>query len=130
MNSLSRFLIFTFHNQGNQIIEVIWSVDGTFITDGWVRFLHKVLQNSVKLLCSGHHRNKNKFSAIEMCPLQMDHSFSTYENFPKNELFLLPDTHTHVCVWGGKKCSFFGKFCVLIKWMIPKEAFHFSADFL
>ena len=31
-------------------------------------------------------------------------------NFPKNEHFLPPDTHTYVCVSGGKKCSFFGKF--------------------
>ena len=55
-------------------------------------------------------------------------------NFPKNEYFLPPDTHTHirnvcssenfacfvllkrpfwVCVSGGTKCSFFGKFDVL-----------------
>ena len=31
-------------------------------------------------------------------------------NFPKNEHFLAPDTHTYVCVSGGKKCSFFEKF--------------------
>ena len=31
-------------------------------------------------------------------------------NFPKNKHFLPPDTHTYECVWGGKKCSFFGKF--------------------
>ena len=34
-------------------------------------------------------------------------------NFPKNERFLPPDTHTYVCVSGGKKRSFFGKFDVL-----------------
>ena len=34
-------------------------------------------------------------------------------NSPKNEHFLPPDTHTNVCVSGGKKCSFFGKFGVL-----------------
>ena len=34
-------------------------------------------------------------------------------NFPKNEHFLPPDTHTYVCVTGGKKCSFFGKSGVL-----------------
>ena len=34
-------------------------------------------------------------------------------NFLKNEHFLPPDTHTYVCVSGGKKCSFFGKFGVL-----------------
>ena len=33
--------------------------------------------------------------------------------FPNNEHFLLPDTHTYVCVPGGKKCSFFGFFDVL-----------------
>ena len=36
-------------------------------------------------------------------------------NFPKNEQFLPPYMHTyvHVCVSGGKKCSFFGKFGLL-----------------
>ena len=34
-------------------------------------------------------------------------------NFPKNEHFLPPDTHTYICVSGGKKCSFFGKFSML-----------------
>ena len=41
-------------------------------------------------------------------------------NFPKNEHFLPPDTHTFTrsCSYqGGKKCSFFGKlgmFCFLV----------------
>ena len=26
------------------------------------------------------------------------------QNFPKNQHFLLPDTHTYMCVSGGKKC--------------------------
>ena len=34
-------------------------------------------------------------------------------NFPKNEHFLYPDTHTYACVLGGKKCSFFGVFGML-----------------
>ena len=34
-------------------------------------------------------------------------------NFLKNEDFLPPDTHTYVCVSGGKKCSFFREFGVL-----------------
>ena len=33
--------------------------------------------------------------------------------FPKNEHFLLPGMHTYLCVSGGKKCLFFGKFGVL-----------------
>ena len=33
--------------------------------------------------------------------------------FPKNKHFLPPDTHTYVCVSGGKKCLFFGNFGVL-----------------
>ena len=38
-------------------------------------------------------------------------------NFPRNEHFLPPDTHTYVCVSGrcvsgGKKCSFFEQFGV------------------
>ena len=36
-----------------------------------------------------------------------------HANFVKNKHFLLPDTHTYVCVSGCKKCSFFGKFVVL-----------------
>ena len=34
-------------------------------------------------------------------------------NFPKNEHFLPSDAHTYVWVSVGKKCLFFGKFCVL-----------------
>ena len=34
-------------------------------------------------------------------------------NFPKNEDFLPPDMHTHLCVSGGKKCLFFGNFGLL-----------------
>ena len=34
-------------------------------------------------------------------------------NFPRSKYFLPPDTHTHVCVSGGKKCLFFGKFGLL-----------------
>ena len=34
-------------------------------------------------------------------------------NFSRNEHFLPPDTQTYVCVSGGKKCLFFGKFGVL-----------------
>ena len=30
-------------------------------------------------------------------------------NFPQNEQFLPRDTHTYVCVSGGKKCLFFWK---------------------
>ena len=34
-------------------------------------------------------------------------------NFPKNEHFLPPDTHIYVCVSGGEKCLYLGKFGVL-----------------
>ena len=33
-----------------------------------------------------------------------DHSFSTFENFRKNEYFLPPDMHMCVCVSWNKKC--------------------------
>ena len=33
--------------------------------------------------------------------------------FPKNKQFLPSDTHTYVCLSGGKKCWFFGKSDVL-----------------
>ena len=35
-----------------------------------------------------------------------DHPFSTYANFPKNEHFLSPGTHTYMCVSVGKNVSF------------------------
>ena len=41
------------------------------------------------------------------------------QNFPKNQHFLPPDTHTYMCVSEGKKCYFFGKFAERTKWMIP-----------
>ena len=40
-------------------------------------------------------------------------------NFPKNEHFLPPDTHTYVCVSGVNKCLFFGKLGVLCFLEIP-----------
>ena len=36
-----------------------------------------------------------------------------YVQFSKNEHFLPPNKHTNVCISGGKKCSFFGKFDML-----------------
>ena len=33
--------------------------------------------------------------------------------FHEKQTFLTPDTHTHVCVSGSKKCSFFEKFGML-----------------
>ena len=49
----------------------------------------------------------------------LEHSLNASKNlmkvrkFPKSKHFLLPDTHMCVCLSGGKKCSFFGKFGVL-----------------
>ena len=40
-------------------------------------------------------------------------------NFRKNEHFLSLDTHTHLCVSEGKKCSFFGEFGVLCFLVTP-----------
>ena len=43
--------------------------------------------------------------------------------FPKNKHFLPPDTHTCVCVSGGKKCLFFGNFDVLCFLETPVSRF-------
>ena len=40
-------------------------------------------------------------------------------NFPKNDYFLPSNTHTYVCVSGGKKYLFFGKFGVLCFLITP-----------
>ena len=44
-----------------------------------------------------------------------DHSFTTYSKFSEKLTFLSADTHTYACVSGGKKCYFFGEFCVRTK---------------
>ena len=46
-------------------------------------------------------------------------------NFPKNEHFLLSDTHTFQCVSGVKKCLFFRKFGVLCFLVAPVLRFVF-----
>ena len=48
-------------------------------------------------------------------------------NFLKNEHFSLSDTHTYVCVSGGKKCLFFGKFDMLCFLLTPVLRFAFFA---
>ena len=45
------------------------------------------------------------------------------QNFPKNKNFLRPDTHTYVCVSGGKKFLSFGKFGVLCFLVTPALRF-------
>ena len=50
---------------------------------------------------------------------QWGHTFSTYAKFSKKLTFLPPDTHTYVCVSGGKEMLVFGKLCIRTKWMIP-----------
>ena len=40
--------------------------------------------------------------------------------FSQKLTFLPPYTQTYVCVLGGKKCYFYGKFCVRTKWMTLK----------
>ena len=48
--------------------------------------------------------------AKERISKQMFQEKQSMPNFLKNEHFLPPDTHTYVCLSGGKECSFFGKF--------------------
>ena len=36
----------------------------------------------------------------------------------------------YMCVSGGKKCKFFGKFCVRTTWMTPYDIFFLSETFL
>ena len=50
-------------------------------------------------------------------------------NFWKNKHFLPRQTHTYVCLSGGKKCSFFGKLCVLFFLETPVLRFNFLSLF-
>ena len=52
-----------------------------------------------------------------------DYSFSTYAKFSEKLHFLPPDMHMYMCVSGGKKCLFFGKFYASAIKIIPK--YHF-----
>ena len=47
----------------------------------------------------------------------------------RKKYFLPPDTHTYVCVSGGKKCSFFGKFGVLCFLETPVLRFALLPDY-
>ena len=52
-----------------------------------------------------------------------DHSFSAYAKVSGKLTFLTP-WYAHMCVSGGKRCSFFGKFCIRATWMTPKILWH------
>ena len=51
-------------------------------------------------------------------------------NFCEKLTFLLPDTHTYLCVSGVKKCQFFGKFCDGNKQMIPWNTSSLSSQII
>ena len=80
-------------------------------------------------------RNFAKFTGKHLCYLKSnlyfllnifrfcDHSFSTFAKFSEKTTFITPYMQTYLCVSGVKKCYFFGKFRVRIKWMIPFNEF-------
>ena len=51
-------------------------------------------------------------------PYRRNHQFSTYAKFFQKLTFLTP-WYAHERVSGGKKCYFFGKFCVRTQWTNP-----------
>ena len=63
-------------------------------------------------------------SALNMCTFTFnsqilytssrDHSFRTYAKVSEKSTFLAPDTHTYVCVSGGKKCYFSENFVYVL----------------
>ena len=57
--------------------------------------------------------------------MNWSHPISTYAKFFEKLIFLTPDMHIYVCVSGGKKCQFFGKFCVRTKRINPLTLFSF-----
>lgn len=53
----------------------------------------------------------------------MDHPFSKYAKPSEKQTFLTPLVHRYTCAFEwGKKCWFFGKFCVPTKCMKPKQS--------
>ena len=57
---------------------------------------------------------RQKDESLQGCYKKTKHA-----KFFEKRTFLVPNTHTHVNVAGGKKCSFFGKFGVLCFLVIP-----------
>ena len=49
-----------------------------------------------------------------------DHPVSTYAKFSEKLTYLPSDTHIYVCVSGGQKCQFFGRFCLRSKLQLFK----------
>ena len=71
---------------------------------------HRIL--NVRIIGSDNVR----FRKVDLYMKQvLEHSFSTSKIFSKTLAFFAPLIHTHVCISGGRKCWFFGKFCVCIK---------------
>ena len=61
---------------------------------------YKIVQlNLLKVSCM-----KEKVCMNAQFNTVRDDLFSTYAKFSKKLTFLTPDTHTYVCVLGGKKC--------------------------
>ena len=64
----------------------------------------------------------NTLSVLRQMGESQNGCFKKKKNTPnssKNEHSLPPDTHTHVCVSGGKKSSFFEEFGVLCFYEYP-----------
>ena len=61
----------------------------------------KCISNAAVLVFynSGHGMIKDSHTVLER-----SHPFSTYAKISEKLTFVTPDTHTYVCISGGKKC--------------------------
>ena len=74
--------------EGHEIIEL-------FDWFNWSQYNHGAMMELINVTIYFHYLFAFNFGIIHLVRKQ---------NFPKNQPFLLPDTHTYVCVSGGKKC--------------------------
>ena len=89
-----------------------------FLKVGSLKMLLLYSYFSQKILTSTVIRQKCE--SQNMCSKKTKHT-----KFSEKRTFLPPDMHTYVCVSGGKKCSFFGKFGVLCSLETPVLRFAF-----
>ena len=88
--------------------------------------LNHIAWKLIDVTCELHYGFGSLLKWLLRC--EIIHLVST-PDFPKNEYFLLSDTHRYVCVSGGKKYQFFEKFWKHTKWMIPEKVSSFFEVF-
>ena len=82
-----------------------------------IAMLISLILSIVSWILEGLEKENNSSVMRQTSKFQNGGNKKTSHIKPRNKPFLPPDTHTYVCVSGGKKCLFFwkfGVFCFLV----------------